>query len=601
MALYPSQTDGAQCAGHSGSTIVRIVAEAERTLSDFSFTAGSRERLGTLAQRLAEQHLHVAVLGQFKRGKSTFLNALLGVDLLPTAVVPLTAVPIFVAYGETPSVRIHYRDDRPPEEHRAERGEELKARLFAVAAEEANPRNRLGVARIEVFFPAPVLTGGTLLIDTPGIGSTHRHNTETALGILPECDAGLMVLSADPPITEVELGYLADVRAQVPRLHFVLNKVDYLTPEEREEAVEFLRRVLTDHLGEPPPIHCLSARRALAAKLAHDAQGVAASGLAAVEEQVIGSLAAEKVGLLERAVAGKAAAVLALAGSELSLAVAALRMPMDDLGQCLATFEELLPQFDRQRREAQDLLTGDRKRLAAALEDEADRLRVTASRHMSHVIAAAMADAPSQAEAAAREAVAAAIPVFFETELAKVSQAFTERVVAVFHPHRHRAVELIGSVRQAAADLFSIPPPAMEEMDGLELGRQPYWVTQNLVGSLIPLADGPLDFLLPRAKRLERLRRRLLDESMSLVMHNVENLRWSTLQNLDMAFRRFSGDLDRQLEQAVEATHGAIRAAFSRRGQEAGKIAGELDQIQDAIVTIDGLYAALQAAVIRTG
>ncbi len=583
--------------GAGGADIAGLLAEADRALADFPFATASRERLIALSQRLAEKRLHVAVLGQFKRGKSTLLNALLGADLLPTAVVPLTAVPIFIAYGPAPLVRILFEGDRPPEEHRTARADELRSPLYAVAAEEANPKNRLGVARIEVFLPAPVLAGGTVLIDTPGIGSTHRHNTETALRFLPECDAGLVVLSADPPITEAELNYLAEVRAQVPRLFFLLNKVDYLEPKDRSEAVAFLQRVLAEHLGEArPPIYTLSARRALAAKQANDPMGLESSGLAAIETEVLGTLAAEKSGLLAQAIAAKAGAALVQAGAEMSLAGAALRMPAEELGRCLAAFESLLPRFERQQQDAQDLLAGDRKRLVAALEDAAEDLRGRAARRFGQVIADTIGNDGGDAEVAARTAVAAAIPVFFETELADLSRTFTARVAEMFRPHQGRAAELIGSVRQAAADLFDISAPAVQSAEGLELSRQPYWLTQNLVGSLMPLAGGALDFLLPHAKRMERLHRRLLDEAMALVLRNVENLRWSTLQNLDSAFRRFSGDLDRQLQQAIDATHGAIHAAFVRRSQEADKVAADLERIERAGAAIGELVAALQAS-----
>ncbi len=65
---------------------------------------GSRytNALATLHERLVEERLQVAVLGQFKRGKSTFLNALLGESLLPTGVVPLTAIPTFIHWGALP-------------------------------------------------------------------------------------------------------------------------------------------------------------------------------------------------------------------------------------------------------------------------------------------------------------------------------------------------------------------------------------------------------------------------------------------------------------------------------------------------------------------
>jgi predicted GTPase len=65
-----------------------------------------------------------------------------------------------------------------------------------------------------------------VLIDTPGIGSTHRHNTGMTLRFLPQCDAALFLVSADPPITEVEVAFLIEVRNRVQDLFFVMNKMD---------------------------------------------------------------------------------------------------------------------------------------------------------------------------------------------------------------------------------------------------------------------------------------------------------------------------------------------------------------------------------------
>ena len=81
--------------------------------SDFQAEA---ERLGQLAEHLQEGRFHLAVLEQFKRGKSTLLNALLGEEVLPAAVVPLTARPTFIRHGEQRRVRVVFEDDRPPEE-----------------------------------------------------------------------------------------------------------------------------------------------------------------------------------------------------------------------------------------------------------------------------------------------------------------------------------------------------------------------------------------------------------------------------------------------------------------------------------------------------
>lgn len=61
--------------------------------------ANEEKQLISLENRLSEGKLHLVVVGQFKRGKSTFLNALLGNDFLPSSVLPLTAIPTFLYAG----------------------------------------------------------------------------------------------------------------------------------------------------------------------------------------------------------------------------------------------------------------------------------------------------------------------------------------------------------------------------------------------------------------------------------------------------------------------------------------------------------------------
>lgn len=85
--------------------------------------------------------------------------------------------------------------------------------------------------------------------------------------MLPECDAVLFVVSVDPPITEVELDYLRRVRSKTARIFFMLNKADYLTPEDQQSVAEFLRKVLRESLLDATaPIFCVSARDGLTAK-----------------------------------------------------------------------------------------------------------------------------------------------------------------------------------------------------------------------------------------------------------------------------------------------------------------------------------------------
>ena len=146
-----------------------------------------------LRDRLSRERLQLAVLGQFKRGKSTFINALLGANLLPTHVIPLTAVATFISWRPEPLVVIRFHNGGPTLPFPVRRSDELRNTLFRFVAEEANPENHLGVERADLLYPADILRGGMTIIDNPGIGSTSQHNTEAAMQVLPECDAAIFV------------------------------------------------------------------------------------------------------------------------------------------------------------------------------------------------------------------------------------------------------------------------------------------------------------------------------------------------------------------------------------------------------------------------
>jgi GTP-binding protein EngB required for normal cell division len=327
--------------------LARILTDATRCVATPSGSqAKILARLNSLRERLRTERFQLAVLGQFKRGKSTVLNALLGQSVLPIGVVPVTAIPTFLESAATLRIRVTYGSGKV-EEFEPKSTEALRDKLTTFVSEEANPRNVLNVARVDVFLPAELLERGVVLIDTPGVGSTHRHQTAAADAVLPECDAAVLVVSADPPITEVEIDYLARIRQTVARLIVVLNKIDIVEAYEREKAITFLRDALVDHAGLDPftPIFSLSARDALRAKESGDPEAFAASGFAELEKHLIQFLANEKRETLNAAVARKAAALVAQLELETEIGLRSLRLPVEDLERRMATFDEARETF----------------------------------------------------------------------------------------------------------------------------------------------------------------------------------------------------------------------------------------------------------------
>ncbi len=557
------------------------------------------DRLDGLRQRREQGRFHLAVLGQFKRGKSTLLNALLGAPVLPTAAIPVTAVPTFVRHGTDRQIRIHFQGQREPVHEVVPDAAAARALLEQFVTETGNPHNRLGVEQVEVWWPAPVLARGVVLIDTPGVGSTFRHNTEATLNFLPQCDAALMVVSADPPITEVEVEFLKIVRSRVARMLFVLNKVDYLRPDDLEATLSFLRKVLTESVGWPEPVRiwCVSARQGLEARERGDEQGWRRSGLADLEHSLADLFASEKAAILDQAIRRKAADVLEEALMRLRLAMQALTMPLDDLERRMDQLEQAIAEAQRLRQAAADLLAGDHRRTRELLEAEAERLRVAARGHFEGVIQAFRQRDPDCTDEEVRAAMAEAVPGFFEHHAGRWTEKISAHVTEVLRPHQRRADELIGVVRKAAARLFDIPYRAPECAEAFELVRDPYWVTHRWASTLSPLPPEWFEFLLPKSWRERRQQRRWRRQVAELVMTNVENLRWSLVQSVDTTFRRFASALDERLAETIAATRGAIQAALAERTRQDAEVATQRERLAKAIADIEHLGAALVAGL----
>lgn len=577
--------------------LLRAALECVRAVS--SGGGAHARRLRDLAARLSAGRLRVAVLGQFKRGKSTFLNALLGCDVLPSGVVPLTAIPAFLRWGSESRVNVSFLDGQHSQAIAAGDVRDIAAVLRRYVTEEGNPRNHARVAHVEVSLPAPLLASGIELIDTPGIGSTLRHNTDAALEVLPECDAAFFVVSVDPPITAAELDYLDRIRAGISPILFVLNKVDYLPPAERRSALDFLRETLRGHsaaLAEQP-IFELSARNALAAKLEHNQAAVEQSGLGAIERYLAETLLAAKRDILHAAIAQKAVAILELARADAALGLRALEMPIGDLAARARQFGDAVADIERQRLVAADLLAGERRRVRQAVEQRAEALRNVARTSLLALVDAAFAGtrAAAQAEDAAKISIAEAIPQLFQEALERAAGEIAGELDAALAGHVGRAEEVIGAVRRNAAQLFDIPYAARDTAESFVAAREPYWITQKWHDALLPLTAGVVDRLLPPAAARTRAKRRLVAEVDSLVARNIENLRWATLQNIDEAFRRFSGWFDERLAEAIEATRGAIAAAQEKRRRQAGEAEGELRHLRAAQEEIGAIIARLDA------
>jgi len=241
-----------------------------------------------LLTRLAEDRFTVVVAGRFNRGKSSLMNAVLGMDRLPTGVIPLTSVITYVRYGTSERVLLDYYGS-------GLRAEAKLADLPELVTEKGNPGNVKRIRAAEIQLPAEILRRGFFFVDTPGLGSAIFENSQTTERFIPEIDVLILVTSYESALTEDEIRFLRQASATVRAVFVVINKHDTASPEAREEVLDYVkntvRNVLDGRIAKP---FSVSARDGLAAKQANDPQALQASGIFALEEELVSFLTAER-------------------------------------------------------------------------------------------------------------------------------------------------------------------------------------------------------------------------------------------------------------------------------------------------------------------
>ena len=192
-------------------------------------------------EKLNKSHFNLSVLGQFKRGKSTLINSLLGEDILPTGVLPLTAIITSLHHSENKMAEVIFNN--------GEKKTINYKKIYQYVTEKENPQNCKEIKEVDIYYPSPLLKKGVILVDTPGIGSIYKNNTEISENYLYRADAVIFVLAVDPPMTEKEMNFLNEVKEIVNKVIFVLNKIDLVSESDLEKIINFSKKTIKDRLN----------------------------------------------------------------------------------------------------------------------------------------------------------------------------------------------------------------------------------------------------------------------------------------------------------------------------------------------------------------
>ena len=263
----------------------------------------------------------IVVVGEYNTGKSSFVNALLGQELLEQGVVPTTDRITLVRHAE---------DDRQPE----------------------GKRHRVVQTQSEALRDLHI-------IDTPGTNSIILEHRDTTEGFIHRAELILFVISAVQPFSESERGFLDFIRGRWDRkVVFLLNKIDLLSAQDLPLVRQYVEKNAYKLMDFEPLLFEMSARQGLEAKLdpGSDDTKLEASGLAAIERYIFDTLSSkEKIHLKLRSPLKAAEHICSSEAEALAIQIRSLRLDEDKIEQLLSQLaerkEELMEFFSKYRAE----------------------------------------------------------------------------------------------------------------------------------------------------------------------------------------------------------------------------------------------------------
>lgn len=540
-----------------------------------------RERIAKIRKNVREERFRFVVLGQFKRGKSTFINALLHAKVLPTDVIPVTAVITEIRYGQNAAARVFFSEGAPREIP--------VSGLSRFISESENPSNQKGVDKVELTYPAEILRDGLILVDTPGVGSIHEHNTRLTREYIPHVDAAVFLFSADPPLTELEQNFLKIIYPVVPRIFFVLNKKDYLEQDALERVLAFNSKVLSEISGKPPEILPISALRGLQERIGSGKGKADCSGLPELEEKLNRFLVEQRGKYFLLSNVERLVSVCNEWKNLMELDRQARALSVEELTRNLEKFNEFMSEIMRRSEHISFLLNGIQQRFL----EEYDRLSGEFSARVLPEIVAKTRVFLESREELSKARLAEEAERFINNEIIDTFEPFRLRTEKRFKEKyqeeisrlNHDVEKILREVYRYSEDLFKISGLADLSREAWKYENQFYYRVWEVETSLDLLQEGIVG-LLPRSLFLRRQKRQARKSVRQKLERQCGRLRAELLTGLQENNRQFVFEFKQVLEQIENGISRLIRDNLKMKEKGRKELEADRQQMENKLARV---------------
>jgi GTP-binding protein EngB required for normal cell division len=237
------------------SGLASLLKATGRLVDKYGFVE-FRATLSALVEKITTPAYEIAFFGRVSAGKSSLLNRIIGIDLLPTGVTPVTSVPTRIRNRTDPGLLVWTAEGRLTRY-------EID-RLADFVTEQRNPGNEKRIVRLIAELPLATLPEEIVFVDTPGLGSLASQGAAETLAYLPQCDLGVVLVDASSSIHPDDIGTLDALgAASVPSI-LVISKADLLPADDLQRLVKYTRDCAADQLRMDIDVVPLSSRPEMA-------------------------------------------------------------------------------------------------------------------------------------------------------------------------------------------------------------------------------------------------------------------------------------------------------------------------------------------------
>lgn len=324
-------------------------------------------------KQLSQDQFLLTVVGEFSRGKSMFINSLLGDQILPSKVKPTTAMITSITYAENTQYELHFRNSNEVKQLSQEEFFEMSA------PREPDLEDKKDVDRYnkeldyfkevklaEVKYPSDLCKLGVQIIDTPGTNDIDTAREEITLSFVPKADAVIVLLSATQPVTSDEVTFIKEriLTEHIAKVFIILNRVDLLNPEEQIKTINYTKEKLADFIPNAK-IYPMASKDALTVKMINNGKTfknkkqkfftLEETGIARFEEDLSYFLEHEKGQVkLKKHVQKLNESIIELQNNTIALRLTALDSEIEEINRKI---DEINPQIQQYRDNTKQIIS----------------------------------------------------------------------------------------------------------------------------------------------------------------------------------------------------------------------------------------------------